>query len=272
MASITGTLLFAFGSFREQFCIIMCPYGRLQSVLMDKNSLAIVYDQKRGEPRRSIAETREQEGDCINCYRCVQVCPTGVDIRRGVQLECIACTACVDACDEIMVKTKKPKGLIRYDTENRLEGKISPFFRSKMLIYGLVTLVSATALFVFISLRNPVDITILKAREMPYQRIGEGLISNHFQIFLSNKTFEPQVVQVLLLDSEIEKGVELVMVQNPIQILPGEDFRGDFFVKFPREGVIEKGRGTLELKVIGEKTPHIDAWHTLKELKVLGPF
>ena len=118
----TAIILFDFAWFREQFCTLVCPYGRFQSVLMDKASMIVAYDTSRGEPRATpqakiIAKNHNtQVGDCVNCYRCVQVCPTGIDIRRGVQMECIACTACIDACDDVMTKIKKPTGLIRYDS------------------------------------------------------------------------------------------------------------------------------------------------------------
>lgn len=112
----TAIIAFDFGWFREQFCIIACPYGRMQSVLMDDHSLVVAYDATRGEPRKQDRHDTASTGDCINCYRCVQVCPTGVDIRRGVQLECIMCTACIDACDSVMDKINKPKGLIRYES------------------------------------------------------------------------------------------------------------------------------------------------------------
>ncbi|RYG63166.1 cytochrome c oxidase accessory protein CcoG [bacterium] len=119
----TGIIAFDFGWFREQFCTIMCPYGRFQSVMMDNHSTIVAYDLKRGEPRRGTAPSPSAQGDCVNCLRCVQVCPTGIDIRRGLQMECIACTACIDACDEVMTKVDKPLGLIRYTTERELAGK-----------------------------------------------------------------------------------------------------------------------------------------------------
>ncbi len=122
MLVLTGIVLFDFGWFKEQFCVIACPYGRLQSVLMDENSLVVAYDEKRGEPRRDKDVPRIEEGDCINCLKCVKVCPTGIDIRRGTQMECIACTMCIDACDEIMRKVGTPEGLIRYSSETELEG------------------------------------------------------------------------------------------------------------------------------------------------------
>ncbi len=131
MAFVTALVAFDFGWFREQFCIVACPYGRFQSVFMDDHSLAVLYDAKRGEVRKGYPlETPDQkQGDCIDCRRCVQVCPTGVDIRRGVQLECVACTACIDACDEVMEKVGKPKGLIRYDSLRGLEGGPALVFR-----------------------------------------------------------------------------------------------------------------------------------------------
>lgn len=122
MVFSSAVILFDFAWFREQFCTIVCPYGRFQSVLMDRGSMIVAYDVDRGEPRatpqaKALSKAHNSNlGDCVNCYRCVQVCPTGIDIRRGLQMECIACTACIDACDEVMTKVKKPTGLIRYDS------------------------------------------------------------------------------------------------------------------------------------------------------------
>ena len=139
---ISTIFLIDFGWFREQFCLIACPYGRMQSVMMDENSLVIAYDKKRGEPRRgSQGISKEAEGDCINCYNCVKVCPTGIDIRHGSQLECIACTNCIDACDEIMEKIKKPKGLIRYSSENELNGIKKNKFNIRSFIYVGISLI-----------------------------------------------------------------------------------------------------------------------------------
>lgn len=136
MAASTAVILFDFGWFREQFCVIVCPYGRFQSVLMDDDSWAVMYDEKRGEPRRGRVPEGKSEGDCVNCYRCVQVCPTGIDIRRGLQLECIACTACIDACDEVMDRLGKEQGLIRYDTLTQMSGKKVQWLRARTVIYA----------------------------------------------------------------------------------------------------------------------------------------
>ena len=140
---LTLALWFCFGYFREQFCIIMCPYGRLQSALTDDDTVNIGYDEKRGEPRGTKGKA---EGDCIDCRRCVQVCPTGIDIRNGLQLECIGCTACVDACDDIMTKVERPKGLIRYDSFNGFAGKKRRFFRPRIYAYSAMALLGLGAL------------------------------------------------------------------------------------------------------------------------------
>jgi cytochrome c oxidase accessory protein FixG len=145
---LTLVLWFCFGYFREQFCIIMCPYGRLQGALTDDDTVNVGYDEKRGEPRGAKGKA---EGDCIDCRRCVQVCPTGIDIRNGLQLECIGCTACIDACDDIMTKIGRPKGLVRYDSFNGFAGKARRFLRPRIYAYcalaalglGVLTLVAS---------------------------------------------------------------------------------------------------------------------------------
>jgi cytochrome c oxidase accessory protein FixG len=146
---LTFVLWFCFGYFREQFCIIMCPYGRLQGALTDDDTVNVGYDERRGEPRGAKGK---MEGDCIDCRRCVQVCPTGIDIRNGLQLECIGCTACIDACDDVMTRIDRPKGLIRYDSFNGFAGKARRFLRPRIYAYcalaalglGVLTLVAST--------------------------------------------------------------------------------------------------------------------------------
>ena len=143
VAFLTLVLWFCFGYFREQFCIIMCPYGRLQSALTDDDTINVGYDAKRGEPRGAKGKA---EGDCIDCRRCVNVCPTGIDIRNGLQLECIGCTACIDACDDVMVKIDRPKGLIRYDSFNGFAGKTRRFLRPRIYAYCALALLGLGAL------------------------------------------------------------------------------------------------------------------------------
>ena len=139
MMFLTICLYFSFSWFREQFCIIMCPYGRIQSALTDDNTIIIGYDEKRGEPRGKKSDP--DAGDCIACNRCVQVCPTGIDIRNGLQLECIGCANCIDACNTVMDKTGRDRGLIRYDSLNGLEGKERKIVRPRMILYSAFLLV-----------------------------------------------------------------------------------------------------------------------------------
>ena len=185
MLSLTGIVLFDFGWFREQFCIIMCPYGRLQSIIMDGDSLAIAYDEKRGEPRKKVGLPKDQQGDCVDCHQCVRVCPTGIDIRRGLQLECIACTACIDACDNIMDKLGKEPGLIRYTSENALAGQKAPTIRPRTVIY-VVLLIGVLAL-AFFNLSHVGDIktVVLKGSQELFKVKGDGEILNHYHVEFS---------------------------------------------------------------------------------------
>lgn len=143
MAAATGALFFNFWWFREQLCLAICPYGRLQSALIDDDSVIVGYDAGRGEPRGRSAGTAPA-GDCVDCGRCVQVCPTGIDIRQGLQLECVACTACIDACDEVMTRLRRPPGLVRYASLRELAGGRTRFIRPRTLLYAGLLLVGAT--------------------------------------------------------------------------------------------------------------------------------
>ena len=176
----TAALMFDFLWFREQFCLIMCPYGRFQSILMDEHSLAPLYDEKRGEPRRGRVKDQKDQGDCVNCFKCVTVCPTGIDIRNGMQMECVACTACMDACDSIMEKIDKPKGLIRYNSEAGLENKKR--FRPRVLIYSVSLLISAIGLIYFLNERNPYSISLLRQKGAPF-KVLEGEALNYTNFF-----------------------------------------------------------------------------------------
>ena len=199
--STTLIILFNFGWFKERLCTVICPYGRLQSVLMDEDSLVVAYDENRGEPRkgrkRSSGESPRrllsgETGDCINCYKCVVVCPTGIDIRHGIQMECIACTSCIDACNEVMRITKKPEGLIRYESEKGLKGEKTIFWKMKTYIYFGLTMLSFIGLFLYVLNRSELDITVLRAHENPYQVLstseGKALIANHFTLNLKNQS------------------------------------------------------------------------------------
>jgi cytochrome c oxidase accessory protein FixG len=184
VAAITGVLYFDFAWFREQFCVVLCPYGRLQSVLLDEHSLVVGYDAKRGEPRGKATE--KDKGDCVDCKRCIVVCPTAIDIREGLQMDCLACTACIDACDDVMDKLGRPRGLIRYDSESGLEGKAKKIVRPRLVLYTALMVVGAVvASFAFRS-RTSFEATLLRLPGEPYVIEGDSL-RNAFDLHVTNK-------------------------------------------------------------------------------------
>jgi cytochrome c oxidase accessory protein FixG len=175
----TGIFYGVFARFREQACIVVCPYGRLQGVLLVKDSIVVAYDWLRGEPRGKIkkAET-EKKGDCIDCKLCVHVCPTGIDIRNGTQLECVNCTACIDVCDDVMLKINKPKGLIRYSSYTAIEQGRQRLFTPRVAGYSFVLVALLSLLSYFIFTRADIEMTVLKAPGTLYTKTEDGLITN----------------------------------------------------------------------------------------------
>ncbi|POZ62756.1 cytochrome c oxidase accessory protein CcoG [Chromobacterium alticapitis] len=195
------TYLFA-GFMREQVCKYMCPYARFQSVMFDADTLIISYDEARGEPRgarKKGSDPKEQGlGSCINCSICVQVCPVGIDIRNGLQYECIGCAACIDACDDVMDKMNYPRGLIRYTTENALEGKYpekaipSRLKRPRVVLYSLVLAIVLVAAVTSLLLRKPVKLDIIRDRASLVRETEEGWLENTYIIKIINTTEQNQ--------------------------------------------------------------------------------
>ncbi len=188
------------GFMREQVCIYMCPYARFQSAMFDRDTLIISYDVKRGEPRsrkpKKQAEGGEKVGDCVDCGLCVQVCPTGIDIRNGLQYQCIGCAACIDACDQVMEKIGKPKGLIRYTTENALEGKPTHILRPRVFVYlGIITLVLGL-LFYAIASRTPLEVDVLRDRSNLYTENQMGYIENVYRLKVINMDQNPHDFEI----------------------------------------------------------------------------
>jgi cytochrome c oxidase accessory protein FixG len=182
---MAGLMYFDFAWFREQVCLILCPYGRLQSALTDDDSLVIGYDKLRGEPRTKGKVNGA--GDCIDCGRCVAVCPTGIDIRAGLQLECVGCANCIDACDEIMTKVARPVGLIRYDSLNGLEKKPRKILRPRIYLYIVLMLIGATVASFTIRQRSSFEANVIRLAGSPYFLEMEN-VRNQFEIHLVNKT------------------------------------------------------------------------------------
>jgi cytochrome c oxidase accessory protein FixG len=190
MVGVTALFYVNFGIFREQFCVVMCPYGRLQSVLLDDDSLVIGYDEKRGEPRAKGKVKTEGQGDCVDCSRCVVVCPTNIDIRDGLQLDCIACTACIDACDEVMDKLSRPRGLIRYDSLNGLRGEARRVLRPRVYGYTVLLILGVVVATTAFRKREPFEANILRLPGVPYTRDGTTL-RDAFEIHVVNKSGDP---------------------------------------------------------------------------------
>ena len=261
---MTFIILFDFGWFREQFCIIMCPYGRFQSVLMDKNSLAVIYDNKRGEPRKA-------GGDCVACNRCVQVCPTGIDIRKGVQMECITCTACIDACDEIMVKVKKPTGLIRYDSVSQQRGSL---FQPRSLIYLTLIFASLSGLAYNVLNRQPLEAAIIRAKDTPYQILpaenNEPMILNHFKAHITNQGFVPGQYQIMATAEAAINGVIVTTAENPIQLISGQNKTIHVFVKFPAKLTNQIGQASTSIE-FKDLNPDNKNYIQRKEISIVGP-
>lgn len=203
----------------------MCPYARFQSAMFDKETLIISYDGARGEPRMRGKKRREAEapGDCIDCTLCVQVCPTGIDIRDGLQYECIGCAACIDACDEVMEKSGMPKGLIKYTTENALDGKPTHIFRPRTIIYMVILLALVSAFVLALFNRSSIDMNVIHDRNSFYRVVDANTIENVYTLKIMNKgteTTEYQVAASGIEGLEVELGMnETVIAADPGQLV-----------------------------------------------------
>jgi cytochrome c oxidase accessory protein FixG len=239
----SGAFYFVFAFFREQVCTIACPYGRLQGVLIDKKTIVVGYDYKRGEPRGPISKSGEtQTGDCIACNSCVVVCPTNIDIRNGTQLECINCTACIDACNSIMEKVGKPKNLIRYDSEEGLETGKHSIFNARSIAYSIVLtllIFFVAALFV---MRGDFEVTILRARGSLFQEYGQDSMSNIYNFNIVNKARKSINVELKL----EEPAGKIKYIGKKLQVEKGEIEKGTFLVILPKS-VIEGSNIPLKI-------------------------
>ncbi|MDP6963640.1 MAG: cytochrome c oxidase accessory protein CcoG, partial [Planctomycetota bacterium] len=235
--SITALMMFDFGYFREQMCTLICPYARLQSALLDRDSLIIGYDEGRGEPRhKGKANDGNFAGDCIDCNLCVAACPTGIDIRDGLQLECIACTQCADACDAVMTKVKRPKGLIRFASQNTLSGDSRRFWRPRIVVYPIIVAIAfgsflallgnrATSEVVFRRVQS--DVPVILEREV-LQSVMLDLANNSDDSRNYSLHIEPPASS-LIVELPTLRAFEKRVVQLPIKV-PIDDFVDGKFV------------------------------------------
>lgn len=225
----SGVFYGVYTFFREQVCTVVCPYGRLQGVLLDKNSMIVAYNYKRGEPRHKPSKvSSDGQGDCIDCLQCVKVCPTGIDIRNGVQMECVGCTACIDACDHVMEKIGKPKRLISYASESGIAENKPLRYTTRMKAYtALCVLILCLDAFLLIS-RQAVDTSIVRTPGLLFQERGKDSISNLYNLRAVNKTIKDVPLTVRL---ESPAGGQVQLVGKPVVTIKGESQgAGTFFI------------------------------------------
>lgn len=234
-AAFTGVLIFAgihylvFAKLREQVCVIICPYGRLQGVLLDRNSILVSYDYMRGEPR-GLGKNREGKGDCIDCKSCVMVCPTGIDIRNGTQLECINCTACIDACRPIMKRMNKPEGLIRYASENSISQGQKLKFNVRVVFYSVILAGLLILIAFLMSQRTAIESSILRLSGSMYQEYDAQHWSNIYTIQVVNKTRETLPVGIKLTNP----AGTIKMMGDSLIVGRGEVRKANFLVVIPK--------------------------------------
>jgi cytochrome c oxidase accessory protein FixG len=227
LMTVVSLLAFVdFAYFREQMCTVACPYARLQSVLVDRRSLIVGYDVLRGEPRGK-GKPKPGDGDCIDCNACVVTCPTGIDIRHGLQLECIACAQCADACDSIMARIKKPRGLIRYAAQETLEsGRRQGWLRPRVVIYAGMLCVTLIALTLTAGTKSFAEVTVLRSVGAPFE-LREGMAMNQIRVKVQNRDDDPRRYRIELLDAP---GARLVAPENPLPVKAHEQRTTTLFV------------------------------------------
>ncbi len=257
---MSAVVMFDFGWFREQFCLVACPYGRMQSVFMDQGSFFLAYDEKRK--------------DCIDCGKCVAVCPTGIDVRQGLQFECIACTACADACDSVMTKINKPKGLIGYGNLLTLQGLKTKWFRARVWVYGILFILVTSGFVYRLQTRQIHQLEVIRAVDTPYQQVkdpdGKDFVINHFKIRFYNLDWNEAKVDYTVSESARAKGIEIIRAPNDqgLQIVAsGGNTLSQFFLKVPKSEFVEGSAVTSITGVWDDGEVKQDA-----EVKLVGPW
>ncbi len=260
----TGILYFNYAWFREQTCLIICPYGRLQSALIDADTVIIGYDRGRGEPRSRV---NDDGGDCVDCHRCVVVCPTGIDIRNGMQMECIGCANCIDACDEVMDKIHRPRGLVRYDSQRSFEtGKRRSLIRPRAFVYALLALVGLGVALFAGSRRQPFEAKLLRARGMPYV-LENDHFRNLYTLRIQNKEAQERVYRVSFTGSTTPSGEVpgVILPQDRVVLAGMADTRVPVFLTLRRD------RYEAPFPVVFTVTDSVSGEVRVVEGRFLGP-
>jgi cytochrome c oxidase accessory protein FixG len=237
MLGTTLLMYFDFAYFREQTCIVACPYGRFQSVLLDRQSLIVGYDPGRGEPRARWRKKEERTaGDCIDCNLCVSTCPTGIDIREGLQMECIHCTQCIDACDDVMDRIGLDRGLIRYTSQAELETGKRSFLRPRLVVYSAILLVMLGTFAFSLVGKQTADVTLLRGLGAPFTILPSGEVSNQIRIKIANRASEERSY---LIELDAAEDLTMIAPENPLIVAPGETEMTGAFITAPPSAFVE---------------------------------
>lgn len=282
MAVTTAAMLFDFAFFREQMCLIACPYGRFQSVLLDSQSLIVAYDERRGEPRGKAtskgakkinptahrisgttqassdsellpqltpqtSNTTATKGDCVDCYACVRTCPTGIDIRDGLQMECLHCTQCMDACDVIMDKLKRPRGLIRYSSQSAIAGNVQKLLRPRVIIYPTLLVIALAALTFTVVTKKSFDVTVLRNFGQPFTVVEDNRVENSLRLKLVNRLDEEDQLSVRVLSPDSVR----IDLTGPITLQQGESTTIGVLASGDRDS-FKLGQLNVELEVTSQ--------------------
>ena len=253
MALTTSAIMFDFSFFREQTCVVACPYGRWQSALLDRQSLIVAYDRNRGEPRAKGKVKLAGAGDCIDCGACVTTCPTGIDIRDGLQMECIHCTQCADACDEIMRRVERPEGLIRYTSRAALEGERVHKLRPRVVLYPLALAGSFGGFLFALGTKAPADITMLRGKGEPYAIEADGRVANQVRVKIANRSRADHQYSIRV--DGIEGG-SIIAPMNPLPVAAGHTEVATLFVMLPPQA-FHDGERRVDF-VIGDGAGFVD--------------
>lgn len=256
MAVVTGLMMFDFTFFREQTCLVACPYGRFQSVLLDRNSLIVSYDRARGEPRGKRAKAAPGIslpvlGDCIDCRMCVATCPTGIDIRNGLQMECVHCTQCIDACDSVMEKIGKPLGLVRYSSQAALAGEKKSKFRPRLMLYPTLLTIVLSGLIYLLTHQSPLNVTILRTRGGLFSMNDAGdMVGNQVKVKVVNRTDAPAPITIATAGVtgarvKLDEGAEVILQPGEMRTVP-------VLIEAPIDA-FEHGKCDISIVVSGSK-------------------
>lgn len=266
---VTAWMMWDFAYWREQMCIIGCPYGRLQSVLLDRNSLIISYDRARGEPRGkkkrlSLPITDGKgPGDCVDCHLCASVCPTGIDIRDGLQIECVACAQCIDACDSVMDKLGLPRGLIRYSSQARMSGEKQRIIRPRVLVYGLILVILLSLMVTILVTMKPFDLVVTRGRGVPFVIDPNGQVVNTWILKITNRSQDHQRLKVRLKD---RNDIRIETTDSVIRLAPGEVIDEPVRI-IADQSLFDKGHVQAVIQVCDEKNNIRE-----KTVLLLGPY